>query len=158
MDKIINPGSQIINGKPQPVYVQIKFDGHRLSITGVVGPWRNGDCAGSCGQIIISNPGLVDAVSPAWTRETVNILTQVWDEWHLNDMRPGSPDQQAWLKSSGNMDKSYVQQCALLAEAGLNPDKDGYVYGSAWRFEPVPDAVLRWLDSLPESATTPAWV
>ena len=34
----------------------------------------------------------------------------------------------------------------------------GYKYGSAWNKETVPDEVLNWLHSLPDTDRTPAWV
>lgn len=34
----------------------------------------------------------------------------------------------------------------------------GYAYGSAWLREDVPDEVLEWLKSLPETTVKPAWV
>ena len=34
----------------------------------------------------------------------------------------------------------------------------GYKYGSAWLKEEVPPNVIEYLESLPESATTPAWI
>lgn len=33
-------------------FVKVKFDGDRLSITGVVGPMWNGNCKGACGQCV----------------------------------------------------------------------------------------------------------
>ncbi len=34
----------------------------------------------------------------------------------------------------------------------------GYKWGSSWRAERVPEEVLQWLESLPDSKRTPAWV
>lgn len=68
-------------------YVKIEFsqDG-RLSITGVIGPMHNGNCYGSCGQCVDE----IREGEPAegWTREMVDRLCDIWDKWHLNDMRP----------------------------------------------------------------------
>jgi len=72
-----------------PVFVKVIFDGTRLSITGVEGPRRNGNCYGGCGQIKL-DPA---AASEGWTAEMVEKLSQVWKAWHLNDMRAGCEHQ-----------------------------------------------------------------
>ncbi|HEY9014252.1 MAG TPA: hypothetical protein VIM84_04205, partial [Gemmatimonadales bacterium] len=65
------------------------------SITGVEGPLGNGNCRGSCGQT-----GIPDDLHPAmggtaWAPETVASLHEIWDRWHLNDMRAGCEHQRA---------------------------------------------------------------
>ena len=45
-----------------------------------------------------------------------------------------------------------------LAAAGLNPDADGYRYGTAWQREDIPDDVTAWLQALPATDRQPAWV
>ena len=34
----------------------------------------------------------------------------------------------------------------------------GYKYGTAWKMEEVPQDIIEWLESLPETKVTPAWV
>lgn len=34
----------------------------------------------------------------------------------------------------------------------------GYEYGTAWKMEEVPEDVIAWLESLPDSKTVPAWI
>jgi hypothetical protein len=44
----------------------------------------------------------------------------------------------------------------VLAAAGLHPDPEtNYRYGSAWLREEVPQDVLTWLQSLPETDKLP---
>lgn len=87
MKKIINP---VICDVQRTVkaegFVKIEFNGNRLSMTGVIGPNRYGNCSGSAGQCIEE----IRAGEPKepWTREMVDKLCKVWNEWHLNDMRP----------------------------------------------------------------------
>jgi hypothetical protein len=43
IDKVVRPGGTVRGS----VFCRIQYDGKRLSITGVEGPMRNGDCRGS---------------------------------------------------------------------------------------------------------------
>lgn len=73
-----------------PAYCRIelrkKGDGQELSIVGVVGPLNSGNCRGSAGQCVDD----IRAGEPfgSWTSEMLEKLCDIWDEWHLNDMRP----------------------------------------------------------------------
>jgi len=72
------------------LYVEVEFNGKRLSIMGVEGPQQNGNCRGSCGQCI-------DALADVQATPLVNVarLREVWETWHLNDMRAGCEHQRA---------------------------------------------------------------
>ena len=74
-----------------PVFVKVTWHDGRLSITGVVGPTRNGNAI-SCGQIGVKGIELPD---DGWTREMIAKLGDIWDRWHLNDMRAGCEHQRA---------------------------------------------------------------
>ena len=71
------------------VFVTVKWDGRKLSISGVEGPKRNGDAFGSCGQI-------ADHLLGYEAAELVDIarLRSIWLEYHLNDMQAGCEHQQ----------------------------------------------------------------
>ncbi len=158
-------------GPPVHLFCSIGFGAGRLSVTGVEGPKRDGNAAGSCGQIIMSPWEIVD-YAPGWNPETVTRFREVWDRWHLNDMRAGSPAQMAHLRAHPVEDRLHYFETAResLRAAGLQPDrgyvvrdKDGnpqpYSYGSAWLREEVPADVLDFLrSSLPDADITPAWV
>lgn len=73
------------------LFITIKWDGRRLSITGVEGPKANGDCRGSCGQTGI--PLFADRMAEDWEESIVKRLRAVWDRWHLNDMQPACEHQ-----------------------------------------------------------------
>lgn len=89
--KIINPCTNevyIYNGKERRVnsFCKIEYQDGKLSITGVIGPKSNGNCWGSCGQC-------VDEIrkgepTKEWSFEMLQKFCDIWDEWHLNDMRP----------------------------------------------------------------------
>lgn len=87
------PGDGTPGVKWVRLFVTIEYKDGRLSITGVEGPLSSGDCRGSCGQT-----GIRADITPndkeGWTTETVDRLRQIWDRWHLNDMRPGCEHQQ----------------------------------------------------------------
>ena len=76
-------------------------------------------------------------------------LYEVWDRWHLNDMRAGTPAQEKLVKelleSSPNAD--YDEQCDFLDRHDLLFD-GGYKYGSAWLREDLPQDVIDYVHSL----------
>jgi len=87
MKKIINPCMcEVYGWKFSRAFVKIEFKDDRLSISGVIGPLKNGNCSGSAGQCIEE----IKAGKPTagWTEEMLKKLCDIWDEWHLNDMRP----------------------------------------------------------------------
>jgi hypothetical protein len=175
--KVINPGKVNVGlVNPAPVFCSIKWDGERLSISGVVGPTRNGNCSGGCGQILGDLLQLV-SITDGWSYAMVHKLHELWDRWHLNDLRAGTPTQEAhlrslkvggaepWLnftsKGYPNGGDHYAWAKHVLAEAGLQPDNSvwgGYSYGSQWLTEEVPEEVLAYLAALPDTTVTPAWV
>lgn len=73
----------------------------------------------------------------------------IWKRYHLNDMKGGTPRQEAYL--AGYMDASgesydYIIRKDLLDEAGLEPD-NGYHYGSDWLYSPIPDDIIAEIKS-----------
>ena len=87
------------------VYCRIEFEKGKLSISGVMGPMRNGDCRGGCGQIDMefahrnpadndsrhSNPIKPEDITfaPGWDAELWYDFLDTWKHWHLNDMKAG---------------------------------------------------------------------
>jgi hypothetical protein len=69
------------------MWVEIKWKDGKLSIVGVHGPKRNGDCSGSCGQC---SEVLLESKNPKHHK-----LKEVWDKWHLNDMNAACEHQEA---------------------------------------------------------------
>ena len=154
------------NGVTHPVFAHAVVDSEgELTISGVEGPKRNGNCHGSCGQIIM---GWQD--DPArWTTKGANFNDEqlaefmaIWDRWHLNHMRAGSQAQMDWLREHPITvtypESHYQKACEALAAVGLHPDADGYHYGTSWLREELPDEVIERLASFPASSLEPAWV
>ena len=195
MNKTINIGA-IDMGMAQKsqVFLKVSIEGAKsaprigkphdngtLSITGVVGPLASGDAQGSCGQIDGTIGEAMDRAgefepAPGWTRASVRKLLQVWDKWHLNDMRAGCEHQRAdeWDKvridpkelpdSHANRDSRGIMAMwvtqdehkdGLLSKPCL---VCGYKYGTKWLKEALPDDVVSYLEKLPESTRKPAWV
>ena len=93
MEKIINPCECLVytsTGKEvlKNAFCKIKYDESKgiLSITGVIAPLVSGNALGSCGQCV----GEIRKGAPTkeWNKEMLNKFCDIWDEWHLNDMRP----------------------------------------------------------------------
>lgn len=180
MKKILNPGtSKTWNGRSFDVFVHVGYKEEggkkRLSISGVEGPLPSGNCLGSCGQIL-GNLKNINKLSEGWTPSMLRRLVQVWKTWHLNDMRAGCEHQRAakWEDVRINPDElpnSYANRdkggiLAMWVYKSEHPKGllcepcpvCGYKYGSAWLYEPVPDDVIAFLESLPDSKLTPAWI
>lgn len=163
MNKIIRLGKSNSGN----IYCRIKYENGRLLINGVEGPYLNGDCKGGAGQIVMYLLGNEKDIAPApgWDLEKIKMFLELWDRWHLNDMRAGSESQMRWLRENPipkhryEYPKSYYTVISeLLAQAGLNPDADGYKYGHAWKFEAVPEWVITFFKGLPDTDIQPYWV
>lgn len=162
MEKTIHIGTTRDGG----LFCSIKLENGNLSISGVVGPMRNGNARGSCGQIIMDDWKFLN-YAPGWSAKLVEQFRAVWEEWHLNDMVAGSPDQMAWI-SANPLDYKYPKSwysvySDALRNAGLNPDPNylhkgkPYKFGSAWLRKEIPADVIAFLESLPETDVMPAW-
>ena len=80
-----------------------------LSISGVIGPKANGNALGGCGQISMefdhANPGHNDrrtrdpikaseiTYAPGWNAALWLRFLDVWESWHLNDLKPNCAHQ-----------------------------------------------------------------
>lgn len=91
--KVVSVGTVSGYGKIAPMlFLEITLNRGRLSISGVEGPQRNGDCIGSAGQCIDALDRVI-TFEPGFTPEIVKHLKETWERWHLNDMRPGCEHQ-----------------------------------------------------------------
>jgi len=176
--KVVRPGT----GPDGSVFCEIEFGNKgRLSISGVVGPKRNGDCRGGCGQIVDHLAEDVSAFAPGWDIELLQRFADTWKRWHLNDMRAGCEHQRAegWDKRPIDPNKptnTYGKHFEGQKQDSWNllgwitesehPDGlmcracpvCGYKYGTAWLKEEVPSDVIVFLQRLPDTDRQPAWV
>lgn len=151
MRKIINPCKCDVgysNHAYYDAFVEIIYEDGRLSLHGVIGPMVRGDCRGSCGQC--QNEIRQGIPKAPWTKEMLDKLCDIWDRWHLNDMRPDCEHQRAlgWKWVPYKNDEIIGKPCPVC----------GYKYGTDWLKEEVPADVIEWLGQLPESEIEPAWV
>ncbi len=144
------------------VFLKAEIKDGKFSISGVVGPLPSGNCRGSCGQII--DELLTVRPEGDLTPEQITELHAVWNRWHLNDMNAGSPAQEKFLREHP-VEDGYDEAKMALTKANLNPDPNyshvggvPYEYGTAWVGEELPEDVITFLESLPETSETYAWV
>jgi hypothetical protein len=168
------------DGATMAVFCRVKYDGKRLSITGVEGPRKDGDAWGSCGQITL-DPDAFVSFGDGWNADKVAEFAATWERWHLNDMRAGCAHQRLYgwhtrpinpSKPTNTYGKHFDGQerdsWNLLGWISPSEHSDGllgkpcpdcgYAYGTAWLTEEVPQDILEWLAGLPESEREPAWV
>ena len=175
MKKVMRIGTIPCNGRRASLFCVVqdrKGDGE-LSFTGVIGPLRSGNALGGCGQIDMEFAhrkasdddqrygDLIKAsdirFAPGRTRDKWLDFLDAWKRWHLNHMKAGSKVQEDWLRKHPAHDTDWTQTSKRLRRAGLNPDPDGYKYGSEWKREEVPAEVLAFLQALPDADRSPAW-
>lgn len=166
--KVVRLGTaKTCGGRAYSIYCEIEYKEGQLSISGVEGPTASGDALGSCGQINMHLRNEQESIklAPGWTRAKLRRFFEVWERWHLNDMKAGSAEQERWLRENPIPKEEYAYPKShyevaskKLADAGLNPDSTGYLYGHAWKREEVPVDVLDFLRSLPKTDKQPAWV
>lgn len=168
LHKIVNLGKAPVNfikrKAMSDVFCEVAVKDGCLSIHGVIGPCKNGNCWGSAGQIQDCLEDLVPG--NGWTQEMVDEFLNIWREWHLNDMVAGSPRQMAFLRDyrAENGWNGYEEECRALAEAGLLEDEEHliegkpYKYGTSWMKKELPAEVLGFLRGIPASMKEPAWV
>lgn len=151
MKKVVRLGtSHTHRGRWYSIYAEITIEDGKLSIHGVEGPTSGGNAIGSCGQIGIEPPQ-IERLAPEWTREMLVKFREVWRRWHLNDLRAECEHQRAlgWTYEERHDSRTYQgEPCPVC----------GYHIGSAWLKEELPQEVIDFLESLPETDREPAWV
>jgi hypothetical protein len=124
-------------------FVTICWTGHRLSISGVIGPKANGDARGSCGQCVTDVQQARTCAGSLNDEQRARLCAE-WLRWHLNDMRAGCEHQRAAVRA-GSPAPAVSEPCEAC----------GYKYGHAWLFEDVPPEVVTFLGSLTTVAQPP---
>ena len=176
--KIVRLGTENTGGgRSYGVYCKIVYKDGNLSITGVEGPLRSGNCLGACGQIVMHLKAEdFTSFAPGWNKAKLLQFLDIWDKWHLNDMQPGCEHQRAagWVNErippeelpgiTANRDDKGI--LAIWVEPTEHPKGllckqcpvCGYQYGSKWLKVDVPADALDFLRNLPDTDKKPAWV
>lgn len=135
------------NREKVKIIVELRNDDHGHRELSIVGEITNERRYGQCYQAIrelVEQHG-----SGSRNKDQILKLLDIWERWHLNDMRAGTPRQteiiRPWLKRNPN--KDYTEQCDYLFSHGMLID-DGYKYGTAWLYEPLPDDVITFISGL----------
>lgn len=123
--------------------IDIHIEAGRLSITGVV---YEGE------RLLRSERNLISAGQCLEDARTLlpEKLSEIWERWHLNDMRAGTFSQEQALrevKDSFDRLSWYEQACDYLNSVGLLYD-NGYKYGTAWLTEELPEDVIEYVKNL----------
>lgn len=118
MNKVVRIGKV---GGIGNVFCGIKLTKGRLSISGVEGPLKSGNCRGGCGQIGMSmDDAYLSAMqyAPGWDRGKADKFLEVWRKWHLNDMQAGCEHQRAagWRACRGHYDPRGMETCVTPIE------------------------------------------
>lgn len=110
-------------------------EGFRFSVCGNIGrSW--GQC---CGEVGEKNP----------ENKTIQRLVKLWEKYHLNDMKAGTPEQEGALKAWKALGNKYDYDaaCNFLKSIDLyevyfeNGEK--YIYGHKWLFNKIPDVIVQ---------------
>ena len=73
-------------------------------------------------------------------------LIEIWEKYHLNDLRPGTKRQMKVLKEKNI--KGFHESVKYLKEIGLY--EDGHRFGYAWHFEEIPKDIIEEIIYLSE--------
>jgi len=124
-----------------------------LSISGGIWNNRHTDIT-TGGQINDTLRRLLDEgkLTPVnMSKEEFRKLLDVWDRWHLNDIKAGTPKQSETIDAHISEEKykkydgHYEKSLAILEDYKLRKD-GGYEYGSAWLYEPLPPDVIDFVN------------
>ncbi len=123
--------------------IEIRLENGRLSITGTVYTGK---------KLLKSEKNLISAGQCREEAKDLipSKLVDIWERWHLNDMRAGTLAQEQALrevKDSFSRLNWYDQACDFLKSVNLLDD-NGYRYGSAWLTEELPQDVINYIESL----------
>lgn len=74
-------------------------------------------------------------------------ITEVWERWHLNDLKPNCIHQTSFNCNVGNFTEQAAEQTAKCP--------NGYNYGSQWLVEPLPENIITDIISIFEKYNKP---
>jgi hypothetical protein len=150
MRKILSFGKVDFNNtgkKINEVEIEVNYNNDRLSICGSVWNSKKTD--------IIAGGQCLDEIKPYLNNDKkFNYIYLLWKKYHLNDMKAGSPLQQAFIDELELEHYDYEIICKELENAGLLLDESfiyndkPYHYGSAWLFSPIPNEIKNYIQTI----------
>jgi hypothetical protein len=120
-----------------------------LSITGRIKyGTRGAEHGGQC----------VDEIRKIWGHiPEVSELCDLWDRWHLNDLRAGTKAQMEIIRKLSKCPVPtdwYTWACLTLKSHDLLEDR-GYSFGREWLFEVIPVTVVKRIQDLAKNIDYP---
>lgn len=124
-----------------------------ISIVGHIQAKGFGASHGQC-QAIIKNY-VLNGKHTLTKEQQINILKicDLWDKYHLNDLKAGTKKQIDLLKHNNLNNVKYDIQVEFLKENNLYID-NGVKYGSVWYCEKVPSEIIKELKDLFQNTPT----
>jgi len=122
------------------IKLEDKEKGLTLSITGHLKDSSGQNYDEIYNQYIVGNPEFPKKA------ELARII-EIWKEYHLNDLTPGTPKQMEALKGKS---LGYKEAVEYLKTLKLDVD-NGYSYGSAWLMTQIPHGIVAELYDLMET-------
>lgn len=146
------------NGDTIKVYVEISYANNRLSVVGSAYANRKAERNMISSGQNIDEARKVTTPGPGLTMDDVRGVVDVWDRWHLNDMRAGCTHQRSFgwdamhaLESRGRYTGMSEARVRAFERIGRPCPACGYRYGSAWLSEEVPADVVEFVRKFNQS-------
>lgn len=135
------------------VEVEVKLreheEGLELSIVGYIWSPREVDTV-SLGQNddtireLLEKKAFVELYYP---ERTIKQLLEIWEEWHLNSLKPYCIHQKKIIKEKLQGKVLPYEEMIKIPEMSKCPEC-GYRYGSKWIFHQLPEQVIEFVKSL----------
>jgi len=138
-----------IGKKINAVDIEISFKNGCFSASGFIWNHIKSD--------IISGGQILNKILSYYpNNKLVKKIVDIWSQYHLNDLTPGSPKQMVYLKSLSKPSNAefYTWECEQLKKVNLLIDESflhngkPYKYGTAWLKTEIPENVQQEIFSI----------
>lgn len=85
---------------------------------------------------MVASGQCIDTIAECIPNETTQLIKEIWERWHLNDMHAGCIHQREFEKEPYDKHRGHV--CEIC----------NYQYGTGWIYEELPEDVIKTLKSL----------
>jgi hypothetical protein len=98
-------------------------------------------------DIISGGQNIAEIADIFATDKRVQNIWAIWNEYHLNDMNAGTPEQENVLKRHATeyvlQDKSHYEWAIDLLTKYDIYEHNGYKYGTNWLYKEIPENILK---------------